>query len=105
MKEQPMTYIAKLERALKTAERQLSAAIEKGNRWELKEYLPKLSRANRLRSALISIKTGEINKQKAERRRAAQVILSRITKDLSDSERAILQPYTDLMLVVNNDNR
>jgi pantothenate kinase-related protein Tda10 len=103
MKEQPRTYIAKLERALKTAERQLSAAI--ANRWEHKEYLPKLSRANRLRSALISIKTGEINKQKAERRQAAQVILSRITKDLSDSERAILQPYTDLMLVVNNDNR
>ncbi len=98
-----MTYIAKLERALKTAERQLSAAI--ANRWEHKEYLPKLSRANSLRSALISIKTGEINKQKAERRQAAQVILSRITKDLSDSERAILQPYTDLMLVVNNDNR
>jgi pantothenate kinase-related protein Tda10 len=103
MIEKPMTYIAKLERALKTAERQLSAAI--ANRWEFKEYLPKLSRANRLRSALISIKTGEINKQKAERRQAAQVILSRITKDLSDSERAILQPYTDLMLVVNNDNR
>jgi pantothenate kinase-related protein Tda10 len=103
MIEKPMTYIAKLERALKTAERQLSAAI--GNRWEHKEYLPKLSRANRLSSALISIKTGEINKQKAERRQAAQVILSRITKDLSDSERAILQHYTDLMLVVNNDNR
>jgi hypothetical protein len=103
MIEKPMTYIAKLERALKTAERQLSDAT--GNRWEFKEYLPKLSRANRLASALISIKTGEINKQKAERRRAAQVILSRITKDLSDSERAILQPYTDLMLVVNNDNR
>ena len=98
-----MTYIAKLERALKTAERQLSAALE--NRWEHKEYLPKMSRANRLRSALISIKTGEINKQKAERRQAAQAILSRITKDLSDSERAILQHYTDLMLVVNNDNR
>jgi hypothetical protein len=98
-----MTDIAKLERALKTAERQVSAAI--ANRWEFKKYLPKMTRANRLRSALISIKTGEINKQKAERRQAAQVILSRITKDLSDSERAILQPYTDLMLVVNNDNR
>lgn len=91
-----MTDIVKLERAVKTAERQLMAAI--ANRWEFKEYLPKLSRANRLRSALISIKTGGINKQKAERRQAAQSILSRITKDLSDSERAILQPYTDLVL-------
>jgi hypothetical protein len=103
MIEKPMTYIAKLERALKTAERQVRAAF--ANRWEFKKCLPKMSRADRLRSALISIKTGEINKQKAERRQAAKVILSRITKDLSDSERAILQPYTDLMLVVNNDNR
>ena len=97
-----MTDIAKLERAIKTAERQLSVACANGS--AVIEYLPKLSRANRLRQALTAVKIGEISKQKAERRQAAQLILSRITKDLSDSDRAILQPYTDLLMVMNDDN-
>ena len=97
-----MTDIAKLERAIKTAERQLSVACANGSAFI--EYLPKLSRANRLRQALTAVKIGEISKQKAERRQAAQLIFSRITKDLSDSDRAILQPYTDLLMVMNDDN-
>jgi hypothetical protein len=90
-----VTRLDKLERASKTAYRQLNLAMSA--RKTHAEYLPRGQRLNKIDRELRAIKLGEYDKELARKREIAKSLIVRITKNLTEDERAIFRPYVSIM--------
>jgi hypothetical protein len=90
-----MTRLDKLERASKTAYRQLNLMMSAAKTHA--EYLPKLRRSNNIDRELMAIKLGEYDKELARKREIAKSLIARITKHLTEEDRSILRPYVSIM--------
>jgi hypothetical protein len=87
--------LIRLERASRTAYRQLWKAMDRRESYDA--YMRKVRRLNKIDSEITLIKFGEIEKEKARKRAAAKLLIERITRDLTTDERAILRPYVSVM--------